>query len=191
MLGARDAGGPAIEQLEQALALRPDRVAYHRHIGLALVRTGRPQEAIAHFRLVLDRYPDNVKINVEVGNDLGMALMELGQLYEAIEQFQQVIRRDPAYAGALTNLGIALAALGRPAEAVRHLLRAVELNPEAALPRFWLACASLAVGDSARAREQSRILRQLDPRLAERLEAGELTNCFQRFRQSGGAPLRS
>ncbi|MFQ5519821.1 MAG: tetratricopeptide repeat protein, partial [Candidatus Methylomirabilia bacterium] len=191
LLGARDGGGPAIEHLERALALRPDRVGYHRHMGLALVKVGRPQMAVAHFRAVLDRYPDEARINVEVRNDLGVTFMELGQLDEAIGQFQEVIRLAPAHVGALTNLGIGLGALDRPREGLRYLRRAVELSPEAPVPRFWLACASLAVGDSAGAGAQARVLRQLDPRLAERLEAGLVAKCFDEFRRSGGdASLR-
>jgi len=158
----------AIQQFELALALRPDAIGNERrNFGLTLFRLGRISEAIAQFRLHLERYPGDV----EVRNYLGVTLMHAGEMEDATRQLEEAIRLDPNHAAALTNLGLAVSALGRPADAIAYFLRAIRVNPSDPLSRYGLAKAYLAVGDDPSAREQAQVLQRLDPRLARELYA--------------------
>jgi tetratricopeptide (TPR) repeat protein len=168
-LDTRRFSAGAIEHYRRALALRPDDPGYvRRNLGLALLKTGRPLEAIEQFRLRLAGYPNDV----EVRNYLGVTLIQVGKPDLAVEQLREVIRLDPHHAGGMTNLGLALNALGRPAEAIPHFQRAIALNPGDPLSRFGLARAFLAIGNVIAAREQLEVLRRIEPRLVEEALAG-------------------
>ena len=130
-------------------------------------RLGRLPEAIAQFRLHLERYPGDV----EVKNYLGVTLMHAGQMEAAARQLEEAVRLDPHHAAALTNLALAVSALGRPAEAIPYFHRAIQVNPTDPLSRFGLARAYLAVGNGSAAQEQVEVLHRLDPRLAGELGA--------------------
>ncbi|MFQ5827698.1 MAG: tetratricopeptide repeat protein [Candidatus Methylomirabilia bacterium] len=155
----------AIEHLERALALRPDRVRSHHTLGLALASLGRLPEAIGHFRQLLEHHPRDV----DVRNNLAVALIQQGEHREAIEQLRQAMALDPAHFQVHSNLGLAMSELGNPGAAIEHYLRAIELESETAIPHLGLARAYLALGQIAAAQEEYRVLKRLDPRLAAQL----------------------
>jgi tetratricopeptide (TPR) repeat protein len=158
----------AIKDFELALTLRPDAFGNERrNFGLVLFRLGRLPEAIAQFRLHLERYPGDV----EVRNYLGVTLMHAGQMEAAARQLEEAVRLDPHHAAALTNLALAVSALGRPAEAIPYFQRAIQVNPTDPLSRFGLARAYRAVGNGSAAQEQVEVLKRLDPRLIGELGA--------------------
>ena len=180
----------AIKDFERALTLRPDAFGNERrNFGLVLFRLGRLPEAIAQFRLHLERYPGDV----EVRNYLGVALMHAGQMEAAARQLEEAVQLDPHHAAALTNLALAVSALGRPAEAIPYFHRAIQVNPTDPLSRFGLARAYLAVGNGSAAREQVEVLERLDPRLTRELGA-PVQQAFpesaptERQRRQGGDP---
>ena len=95
-----------------------------------------------------------------------------GDLEQATRYFEEAVALDPAYARAWAALSGAYAMLVHyghvPPERGLPLqrdaaLRAVELDPELAVAQNRLARYYADVGDRARAREHSRIARELDP----------------------------
>ncbi|MFQ5899333.1 MAG: tetratricopeptide repeat protein, partial [Candidatus Methylomirabilia bacterium] len=168
-----------LEHLEQAVALRPDRIP-HGSLGLALLELGRLPEAAEQLRLALQRDPDDGRAR----NNLVVALLRQGRPDEAMAHLGHVIRLEPEFGYA--NLGAALTDLGRPAEALDHVRRAIELNPESAFAHFELARAYVALGKVGAAREEYEIVRRLDPQLANVLSP--LVNSSRS--DSGAAPGR-
>ncbi len=168
-LGDRGYLGEALQHFERALALHPDYVKARQNMGLYLLKAGQPVEASVHLERSLAQDPENA----EVRSLLGQALIQQGRPGEAVPHLQLVIRqnRTNTHASAVALLGMALVELGRPAEAVPYFQRAIALQQSAPLPRLGLARAYLALGDAVAAREQSDILRRLDPRLAQQLSS--------------------
>jgi tetratricopeptide (TPR) repeat protein len=155
----------AIEHLERALALRPDRPSNNGNLALALGNAGRISEAIGHFEKVLERRPNDV----DARNNLAVALIHQGRPGEAIQHLKEATRLNPVHALVHANLGTALTELGNPEEAIEHYRRSIELKPEAPLTRYGLMRAYLALGKTDSAREEHRVLEKLDPRLATQL----------------------
>jgi tetratricopeptide (TPR) repeat protein len=89
------------------LRLKPDYLEAHYNLGVALIRLGKPQEAIRHWEQAVRINPDFA----EAHYDLGHASEELGRTTEAIEHYEQALRLRPN----LTPARDALARLqGRP-----------------------------------------------------------------------------
>ena len=115
------------------------------NLGVALVQTGRVDEATGHFEQALRIMPDYVTAHY----NLGLALVQLGRLPEAVEQYEQALRIKPDYVSAHYNLGLALVQLGRLPEAMGHWEQALRLKSdyaEAANNLAWLL-ATLAPAD--------------------------------------------
>ena len=70
------------------------------NLGMALVQTGRIEEAIAHFQQALRIRPDLP----EVRYNLGSALAQVGRVPEAIAQYKQALRIKPDFAEARNAL---------------------------------------------------------------------------------------
>ena len=98
-------------------------------LGIALVKQGRFQEAITHYRQSIQDQPEDADY-AEAHNNLGAALMELGQMDESIRHFERAIQIKPEYAEAHGNLGIAFMKSSRVTEAVQQYDRALELKPD-------------------------------------------------------------
>ena len=154
--------GKSVAYLEAELAERPDRAwTYYMH-GLALWKSGRPDEAAAALRRSAELNPDSIKTFVNlsrVENDRGQyqaaleaaqaalvidgadpsalflegrSLSNLGREDEALESLSASLDIDPDNGYALNLYGLILIDSGRPAEAVAILARAAELQPEVA-----------------------------------------------------------
>jgi Flp pilus assembly protein TadD len=119
-----------------------DNVLAQHHLGVALAKRGRLDEAVSHFRTALEIRPDYA----EVHNSLGSALATGGRLDEAISHFRRASEIWPGFAGAHVNLALALAARGRLDEAIRHFQRASEIWPTSAEVHVNLGVALAARG---------------------------------------------
>lgn len=93
---------------------------------MALSRHGRPDEAIALYRQILESRPDFS----EAHNNLGNALGRVGLTQEAVSSYREAIRHRPHYPEAQNNLGIALARQGKVNEAATHFEEALRQRPE-------------------------------------------------------------
>ena len=70
-----------------ALEVDPDHVAAHHNLAEALVRRGKVEEAIAHYRKALEINPDLL----EAHYNLGVVLAGLGKADEAMAHFQKAL----------------------------------------------------------------------------------------------------
>lgn len=95
--------------------------------GIALLRSGRLDEAQRFFLAVLQAFP----AHVDARHFLGMLRFQQGRVQEALQLLQGVLLSHPS-AAVLSNLGRMLHELGRFGEALEHLERAVALDPGSA-----------------------------------------------------------
>jgi tetratricopeptide (TPR) repeat protein len=166
VLARRSERAQSMYHFQRALALRPDHAQFRANLGLLLVEMGRRPEGMAEIRTALKRQPSDV----DARTNLGIALIEEGQYEEAIRELQTALRRKPDHVTTLTALGRALLADGKADRATVAFARAVSIAPEAPIAHLGLARAHLAQGNAEAAREQLRIVRTLDPKLADAAE---------------------
>ncbi len=114
-------------ELQQAVALDPDRFDAWHNLGLALLRLGRQQDGERELHRLVQRHPRHAPTWVLLGN----VAAEGGDAAEAERCFRTAIDADPHLARAHQSLAELLRASGRLAEAREHAARAEELEPEA------------------------------------------------------------
>jgi tetratricopeptide (TPR) repeat protein len=96
------------------------------NLGGVLAKTGKIEEAIAHYEQALRLNPDYA----EAHYNLGVTLQQVGQVPEAIGHYEQALRLKPDDADAHCNLGVALEQDGRVQEAIQHYEQALRINPD-------------------------------------------------------------
>ena len=89
-------------------------------------QAGRPGDAIAPYRRLLDLEPGNINARVS----LGVCLQDTGDLSGAIACYEAALAQEPDSAEALTNLGLARSAQGDQDAALKALEHAASLDPE-------------------------------------------------------------
>jgi lipoprotein NlpI len=122
------AGKPAeaIEQLQQAVRIRPDLVKPRTNLGIALAQAGRLEEAVVELEQALRMDPRLF----EVRANLAHALLLLGKLPDAINQWEQALQIKPDSAEVHYDLGVAFERTGRPRQAIEHYQQALRLDPK-------------------------------------------------------------
>mmetsp|Transcript_6411 Transcript_6411/g.12065 ORF Transcript_6411/g.12065 Transcript_6411/m.12065 type:complete len:763 (+) Transcript_6411:375-2663(+) len=98
----------------------------HWMLAIALQGVGRCEEALEHYKVVLDAEKDHVQAHFR----MAICLQEVRQPSDAIVHYQEVLRVDPDYAPAHVNWGIALKVMGKRKGAVSHYQMALDLDPE-------------------------------------------------------------
>ena len=114
----------AATEWKKALEQQPGEASAHYNLGLSLFQSGKPVEAIEHYRTALRLSPEYP----EAQNNLGSALVAQGKLDEALPHFQKAVELDATRPGAQANLGTTLTRMGRLEEAIPHLEKAVQLS---------------------------------------------------------------
>jgi tetratricopeptide (TPR) repeat protein len=110
------------------LAKNPSCSIAHVQLGDSLVRQGRTEEAITHYREALRLKPDLAFAHYS----WGVALAAQKNADEAIAHYQEALRLKPDLAGAHENWGVALAGQGKLDEAIAHYQEALRLKPDLA-----------------------------------------------------------
>ena len=149
----------AMSHFEHALSNRPDRVKGYQNLGLAYARQGHIETAAEHFRRVLAAKPDDAQTLM----NLGVSLMKLRRAEDGVVYLRRAQQIAPNDWQVLGNLGTALTETGHANEAIVVLRRAIELAPHAALPRYALVGALVAVRNVPAARSELAFLRVVDP----------------------------
>jgi tetratricopeptide (TPR) repeat protein len=98
----------------------------------ALLRAGRPSDAVAPLRQAAAARPGNAAIL----HDLGLACLESGQLDAAIDALQQAVAANPRFADAHLRLGIVQEAAGLLDAALMSYRRASVALPSLADARY-------------------------------------------------------
>ncbi|MEM7349705.1 MAG: tetratricopeptide repeat protein [Acidobacteriota bacterium] len=114
----------AVFELQQAVALDPERFEAWHNLGLALLRLGRREEGERELRRLLQRFPQHAPTHLLLGN----LAADSNELEEAERRFRSAIAADPRLPGAHQALATLLRRAGRQAEAREHAARVVELQ---------------------------------------------------------------
>ncbi len=116
----------ALQNWEQAIAVKPDYPEAYNARGNVLLRLMRYDDAVASFDKSIELKPDYP----QPYNSRGNALQALGRFDEAVESYETAIALKPDYAAAYHNYGNALRALKRYAEAIESFCNAILLKPD-------------------------------------------------------------
>lgn len=126
----------AIEWATRTLAINPDFVKAHIHLGLAWSQKGQLDRAIQVYRSALARKPSTVgtraKPVASLHNNLGMALLQTGDEASAVTCFRQAIAIFPRSPNAHLNLARVAMANQRYQEAAVELEAVLALDPSSA-----------------------------------------------------------
>jgi len=118
----------AEENFKEALA-RIDRVGpREEHMIPALYHGSlrRPEEAIRFYKRHLERYPDDLAAQYNLGN----MYRNTRDMDQAIARYQDVLRLNPHHASALINMATCLSNQHQEEEAIQFYQRAFEVNPD-------------------------------------------------------------
>ncbi len=121
----------ALQELNRALALKPDLAAAHIARGLLNYRSNQPAAALADFEFAAQHDPKNARVL----DRLGETYAALGRHADALRSFRQAAQLAPDDSTILLHLGRALQSAGQAQEAKAVFARFRELGPnKSALP---------------------------------------------------------
>ncbi len=98
----------------------------HNGLGVALMREGKIQEAVAHFNQAIALAPHKSHLY----SNRGIAHHQLGNHQSALEDFNRAISIDPRNESAYNNRGCLYNDLGQHQKAVDDLSAAIRLKPD-------------------------------------------------------------
>lgn len=113
------------QDLNQAIELFPKHLAAHMAKAELAATTKSPEEAIAAFSAVVEKFPSNPV----VFNNRGMFLQSQGRSAEAVADFTQAIKLDGRFIPAYINRGFAFLEAGDSARAENALTEALGVDP--------------------------------------------------------------
>jgi protein O-mannosyl-transferase len=142
----------------QTLKLYPDCWLAHNNLGLAMIRTHRLEEAIKHFKRVVEINPNYSKVY----NNLGEALIELGRPKDAIPYIQHSLKLDPKSPQAHCNMGRTLFDSGQLKESAEQFRQAIKLKSDFPEAYYYLGMISFNEGRTEDAIEHYRQALQLN-----------------------------
>lgn len=108
-----------------AISVTSNNPVMEERYATAVMKQGRLDEAIKHYKRALRISPNLFQAHV----GMGLVCVRLGKIEEAVEYFEDALQIRPDSARVLNNLGALLAAQGKVDEALAKFERAVENNP--------------------------------------------------------------
>ncbi len=146
---ARGDYASAVKLWTKTIDVLPESKRGRFHLAVALSRTNRFDEALAHLEEILKQHPDyfgpcNLK---------GVILIRQGNYLEALASLRQSLKPGAIHRPALINLGVAYYYLGDHAKAAVFLQEALKLNPNDRAAFAWLALNYLRAGETIAADE--------------------------------------
>jgi eukaryotic-like serine/threonine-protein kinase len=127
----------AIRYSTAAVSLRPNTVAAHLNLGVALIGSEMPAEAVTCYRKVIELDAGNVKAH----NGLAHALFLQKKLDEALVVCHTAIHLDPNYCLSYCNRSLILRGQKKREQAVAAARQAVDIDPKS-------YSAHMALGDA-------------------------------------------
>jgi serine/threonine-protein kinase len=155
--------GEAIAYYQAALAIRPQAVVAHINLGMALLKVGRPRQAMD----VLGRGLRIAPRDPLLLNNMGIALRDVGRPVEATKYFRQALVEWPNSAVIHGNLANELQARGQIDDAIEHYQKAIRLDPNDGRFHSNLGLAYLTNGRLDEALDHFRQADRLPPRSAK------------------------
>jgi tetratricopeptide (TPR) repeat protein len=110
-------------------------VARHLDQAIDLQRQGKPGEAEALYRRILEIDPDHG----DALNNLGILLRRQDRLNESVEVLRHATRNHPDFPSAFNSLGMSLARAGQFDDALTALRQALVIDPGFAIARLNIA----------------------------------------------------
>jgi len=138
---------------------------YWVNLGYYYGVAGLYKDAIEAFKQAIRIKPDYADAHY----NLGVAYGGLGMYKEEIKAYKQAIRIKPDHAGAHYNLGVAYVGLGMYKEAVEAYKQAIRIKPDHAEAHNNLGLSYLFLNDRGSALGEYKILKDLDPQMANKL----------------------
>lgn len=143
-------------------------------------RAGRLEEAIASFRELLRREPENVAAH----NNLACCLKRQGDSASALSEFEKAVANNPSKAALHINLARALIDLGHYDRAIETLYTAIRLEQNSQAQLLLGRALSLKGDWGAAVTAYQEALKE-DPFLVEaHLELGDALRAVQHFEQA-------
>jgi tetratricopeptide (TPR) repeat protein len=145
----------AAQAFERAVALRPDKKAFHNNLARSLIELERYEDAIPQLDWLVKRDRQNVGY-WRAFKRIFLALDRPDKVAEVNEQIlvfvQRALNSDPNNVNALLEAGILLSELGHDDEAYNYFGKALQLEPEseAALFNTGMLLTRLGRQDEAR-----------------------------------------
>jgi tetratricopeptide (TPR) repeat protein len=155
-----DRPADAAALLFEAIEIDGSQAALRLALGEALVKSGRPGEALEQLSGIEDQVPGT---SIESALDFGTVALEQGALPEAIRWLRIAVQRAPDRAEAQEKLGVAFFLAGDPPTARPYLERACQLDPGSASARLNLAAIYAELRMFSEARIQALEALRLDP----------------------------
>ncbi len=147
-----------ITHMWAAIRIKPEPRAYN-NIGVALVRMGKPEQAIPYYERALELSPDYARARYNLGR-----LLFTKHLYgEAAECFRKVIDREPDNADAHYYLAFSLAEMRQVDEAITAYRQTVQVDPRYYLAHYNLGVLLNAQGDASAAVEEFEAAIRINP----------------------------
>ncbi len=98
----------------------------HHSLGWWHQQNGRIEEAIANYRIALEKRPGHAQIT----NRMGTAHEALGKIEEAEQYYRSALKKNPRHKHAMSNLALLMSRGGNHQEALGLFRNVVRLNPD-------------------------------------------------------------
>jgi len=154
----------ALRCFRKAIELDPSMERAHHFAGVALIRLGRPSEAIPELEAELKLSPNDP----DTQYNLAYALLETSQKDQAMSILKQLVAAHPNHAQAQYQLGKELLNSGDKNEAVAHLEAAALLEPNTAYIHYQLQSAYRKVGRTVDADKEMAVYKELKEQAREK-----------------------
>ena len=169
----------ALEYSHRGLSLDPDNLNYRYQLGSLLLINGQIEEAIDHFRQIVQQHPWHYLSHFYLGQALELLgnhaegerfrIMadSLGKIQEEIEKWQSLAELNPDQLMLWVNLGDAFRHADRIGEAIDAYHIAMTLTPHDIGVQNNLANLYLMLGDTAWAIAGYRLILRQDPTIID------------------------
>ena len=137
----------------------------HNAKGLELYQSGKFEDAVKSYKEAIKLKKDYA----EAYRNLGDAHFQLAQYQWAIDAYKQAVKYQLDLATVHNNIGTAYYRLGDYKKAIGAYKEAIRLNPKESMPHYNLATVYGERGNEKAALEEHKILKGIDPALAEKL----------------------
>lgn len=146
-----------------AVAFDPQSSLAHLYLGNYLKEHRKAQEAIEHYRRVLEIDPTIT----EVYYHRALAFADVGELDLAIQDLRKHIEKVPSLAGPHVDLGIFLGRQGKTDEEIAEYRRALEIDPNLAEAYYGLGGAMAVRGQLEEAKRFLERAIELNPQKSD------------------------